>query len=127
MNSYFFVAGIMAAILGIIHSVLGEFLIFRHLRGWSRRDEKGQEILQPHHLRTLWSTWHLLTLFGWGIAATFFWMAFPSHILPTLSMILAAFMGLGALFWMIGTRARHPAWIVLLLICATVLGATYGR
>ena len=32
MDVYLLIAGCLAIVLGIIHSILGEYLIFRHLR-----------------------------------------------------------------------------------------------
>lgn len=123
MNVYFLAAATAAFLLGLAHTVLGEMLIFRHL-GTSGAGADGSKPLGRRHLAALRSTWHLATLFGWGLAALFFWMARPDRSLAGLAVAIAAFLVLCALFWLVGTRGRHPAWIIF-LVTATLsyLGA----
>lgn len=123
MNAYFLAAAAAAFLLGLAHSVLGEMLIFRSLAAQATQSD-GSKLLGRRHLAALRSTWHLATLFGWGLAALFFWMAQPDRSLAGLAVAIAAFLTLCAVFWLIGTRGRHPAWIVF-LVTATLsyLGA----
>ena len=122
MNTYYLAAAAVAFLLGLAHSVLGEVLIFRRLRAEGSRASGN---LPRRHMAAVWSTWHLLTLFGWGLAAVFVWMAYPGADIGTLALTLASFLALCAAFWLFGTRGRHPAWIVFLLLAAlSYLGST---
>ncbi len=127
MNTYFFIAGILSFVLGVVHSVLGEYLIF------SGKRDKGHIVpsqtnkgLREGHLRIIWATWHLASVFGGCIGA----------ILVKISMVRdelnAAFVDLitwatvvamlvGALLVAMGTKGRHPGWVVLLLIAGLLL------
>jgi len=103
MNRYYLLAAALSVLLGLAHSLLGEWLIFR-----GRAHETGRKA------RAVRSTWHLATLFGWGLAGLFVWMAFPGREVTGLGYLISGFLCLVAVFWLIGTRGRHPAWIVFL-------------
>lgn len=123
MNSYFVVAGGLALVLGLIHSVLGEVLIFRRLHESDLTSSTGSPILRERHVRTLRATWHLVTLLGWGFGAILLRLSWPASSSAHLAfiegamtlMFLAAF-----IFWLFGTRGKHPAWVVLLIIATLV-------
>lgn len=118
MRTMNILAGLGALVLvltGLIHSVLGERLIFRRLRaaGAWIPTEGGSALREPH-VRILWATWHALSVIGWAVAAVLFWHFERSLRLPgPLGLILA--MGLlgGAVLVLVGTKGRHPGWIAL--------------
>ena len=119
MNVYLVSAGLLSIALGLAHSILGEMLIFRRLRADRLTSPAGPPLLTKRHVAVLWSTWHLLTLLGWGIGAVLIWLAWqtpPIASLSTISTILSATFLISGVFWLYGTRGRHPAWIVFLLI-----------
>ena len=122
MNTYFLIAGILCFVLGLIHSILGELLIFRHKRvKGSIVPAKGGDELKEGHLRIIWSTWHLASVFGWCIGVTLVWIACtPSKLAPVaIEMIIPTSMYAmfaGSLLVLIGTKGKHPGWVVLLLI-----------
>lgn len=108
-------------LLGFAHSVLGEFLIFRHLRKNGRWIDTGLSGLKVQQIRALWSTWHLLTILGWSVALI---LTVNSYVFPSayrnvqaivIDTLFATFI-LAAIFWFVGTRGKHPAWIVFLII-----------
>lgn len=127
MNVYLLLAAILCILLGMAHSVLGELLIFKDKRtkrsiipGKSGQDLKGR------HLRILWATWHLVSIFGWVIAAIVIklslvqdqsMVSFSTDILIwiTCTMFIASFLVL------IATNGKHPGWIVLSLIGSLIL------
>lgn len=122
MNIYFLIAGILCFILGLIHSILGEYLIFRNKRNkGSLVPSKVIEELKERHLRIIWATWHLASLFGWCIGA-FLWKIsleqgkLDSELIEF--MIQSAFytMFASSFLVLIGTKGKHPGWIILLLI-----------
>lgn len=68
MQIYFLVAGSLALLTGVIHSVLGEIRIFRPLRSKGLVPTIGAPPLREGHIRIIWATWHLGSVFGWAFA-----------------------------------------------------------
>lgn len=121
-NGYFVAASIIALLVGLVHSVLGEKLIFRRLRHDHRLvPTNGVNLLAEGHIRILWASWHLVTIFGWGMGAVLLrlaWAAPAQTLIDVIaqSVAIAAFAGAVCVF--VGTRARHPGWVGLLAIAA---------
>ena len=78
MHACMFAAGALALIVGAAHSVLGEILIFRHLRSRGLVPAMGAPPLRERHVRILWASWHLATVFGWAAGVVFLRLASPS-------------------------------------------------
>lgn len=119
MQTWYFVAGVLAAVTGLVHSVLGERLIFRHLRRGSVVPGGAAPPLQSRHIRILWATWHIGSVFGWAFAGVLFQLALaPGDLALRPLLVTAIFFGyLGSsLLVLIGTKGRHPGWIALLLV-----------
>ena len=117
MQPLLLVAGALAAVTGLLHSVLGERLIFRHLRQGRLVPALGAPPLRERHIRILWATWHLASVFGWAFAGVVVRLAFgaaPSSSL-VLGAVVFAYLG-GALLVLVGTRGRHPGWLALLVV-----------
>jgi len=127
MNIYYLLAGVLCIILGVVHSVLGEYLIFRHKRVRGHLvPTQGSSILKERHLRIIWATWHLASVLGWGLAALLIKIALDFHQIDEALMqyIVEAIMytlGAGALVVLIGTKGKHPGWMILLLILVLLL------
>jgi len=122
MNFYFLISGVLCFLLGIVHSILGEYLIF------TEKKNKGDLVptkvnteLKERHLRILWATWHLSSFFGWCIGAFLVKLSLNQN---TLDSGFNDFMINSTIFTMcassflvlLGTRGKHPGWIVLLVI-----------
>lgn len=109
-------AGILAIIVGAVHSVLGEILIFRHLRRQGLVPTLSAPPLRERHVRILWASWHVLTVFGWACAAILLRFAYPSQPQATQMFIeltlIVAFLA-GAFLVLIATKGRHPGWLGL--------------
>lgn len=122
MNVYLFIAGILCFLLGIVHSILGEYLIFKAKRNkGSLVPSKSSAELKERHLRIIWATWHLASIFGWCIGAVLMKISLNhnEHDFDGSDLILQSItytMFLGSLLVLIGTKGKHPGWIVLLLI-----------
>jgi len=122
MNNYFLIAGILCFVLGIVHSILGEYLIFNSKRTAGKLvPTKVHNELKERHLRIIWATWHLATFFGWCIGAFLVKLALDQHLLDSdffkfliHSTIVA--MSASCVLVLIGTKGKHPGWIVLLII-----------
>lgn len=128
MNRYLVAGAVLAFIVGVVHSVLGEILIFRRMRVHGLVPTDGGSILLERHVRILWASWHLATAFGWGIAVILLRLASPdapSDLRSQLSMPISGAMLASSLLVLIGTKGRHPGWVGLLgaAILAYVGGA----
>ena len=119
MNPYFFLAAILCFLLGIVHSFLGEYLIFNKKRNkGSIVPSKGSAELNERHLRILWATWHLSSIFGWCLGAILIKISLEQN-LEHYDFILQSItygMFLTSLLVLIGTKGKHPGWIALVLI-----------
>ena len=122
MNGWLAAAAWTLFLVGLAHSVLGELLVFRRVRGaaWLQSDTGRR--LGRGHLGILWATWHGLTAIGWGVAAVFGWLArLPPDVRSPLAFIddaLACALAVTALLVFAGTRGRHPGWAGLLAAAA---------
>lgn len=122
MNNYLFIAGLLCFILGVVHSFLGEYLIFKDKRNKGRLiPSKNSNELKERHLRILWATWHLASVFGWCIGAILIKIAvlesqqnteITCYILNAIHYTMFISSALVA----VGTKGKHPGWIVLLAI-----------
>lgn len=122
MNKYILTAAILCFLLGLVHSFLGEYLIFKHKRNKGALvPAKKSEGLREKHLRIIWATWHLATLFGWCIGLILLKIAvtesaLDSDLVKMIIQPICATMFAGSLLVLIGTKGKHPGWIVLLII-----------
>ena len=125
MNTYFVLAGLIAFILGIVHSCLGEKYLIA-------------PILQSKHLITALSgsvglkkvalrvCWHFATIAMWGAAITLFFLS--SLPIDQTSMVVVRIISLTFVAYTLlvfltpGLRlihlARHFAWVAFLAIAA---------
>ncbi len=129
MNLYLLIAAILCFFLGLVHSFLGEYLIFKHRR------KKGNLVpsinsneLKERHLRILWATWHLASAFGWCIGAILMKITLTENPLNKglVDFILQSIvftMIFSSVLVLVGTKGKHPGWVVLLLIgILTIIG-----
>ncbi len=120
MNPLFLSAGILILLLGLVHSTFGEYLIFRKFR----RDGMvvpsiSNKVFKGSHLRIIWATWHLVTIFGWSIGVILILIAGNPMANVSIDIIIKTFsfaLLLASVLVLYGTKGRHPGWIVLLLI-----------
>jgi hypothetical protein len=109
-------AAVLAVATGVVHSLLGERLIFRHLRQSSLVPSLPAPPLQGRNVRILWATWHLASVFGWVLAVLLWQLAKNPEVALSVSSVLstlAAGFLVGALLVLVGTRGRHPGWVAL--------------
>ena len=121
MNWYFTAAGVFAFVVGLVHSVLGERLVFCRMRTTGFIPTNGGTVLREHHVRILWATWHVVTVVGWCIAALLVWLALPSSTQAVRSVIVpmvVASMVASSLLVFVGTTGKHPGWAGLLAVAA---------
>ena len=117
MNLYLSAAGTLAFLVGLVHSALGELLIFRRMRVKGLVPTNGGKLIGEGHVRILWASWHLVTVLGWLVAVVLLSMAAqplqtPAHGFLLRAVVVATLCG--SLLVFVGTRARHPGWVGLL-------------
>jgi hypothetical protein len=117
MNTYLATAAGLAILIGLVHSILGERMVFSRLRQGTVVPAYGGTLLRGHHVRILWATWHIVTLLGWAVAAALLLLAAeasPSPLHIALLQVIALAMAASGVLVLVGTKARHPGWIGLL-------------
>lgn len=127
MNIYFLIAGILSILLGLVHSILGEYLIFKdkRIKGSIVPSQKSQG-LREKHLRIIWATWHLASIFGWCIGAILIKISLvqdelnPAFVDLIVQSIVVAMVA-GSVIVVYATKGRHPGWIVLFLIALLLI------
>lgn len=111
-------AGVVMALTALVHSVVGEFLIFRQLRSHGIVPTQGGPLLRERHVRILWASWHLVSILGWAIAAILIAVALEPGLPPSnawlLKVAIAASLA-GSALVLFATRGRHPGWFSLLV------------
>ena len=125
MNIYLLAAAVLTFFVGLIHSVLGEVMVFSRLRKGRWVPTNGGNVLHQKHVRILWASWHVLTVLGWLVAAMLWALAtepawgLRSFLLQ--AIIVATFVSSAIVLY--ATKARHPGWAGLLGVAVlTYLG-----
>jgi hypothetical protein len=116
MNTYFLIAAILVFLVGIIHSALGEYLIFRHLRRKNIIPTLAAPPLRERHVRILWATWHIVTIFGFVFGILLLKLSQATgngnqEIFIKEIIIYAMIASSLLVLW--ATKGRHPGWVGL--------------
>ncbi|WP_347922783.1 hypothetical protein [Pontimicrobium sp. SW4] len=129
MNLYLLIAAILCFVLGLVHSFLGEYLIFKKKRKKGTLVPSKESIeLKERHLRILWATWHLASFFGWCIGAILIKIAVleslqNKELVDFIIQSIVFTMIFSSALVLVGTKGKHPGWVVLLLIgILTIIG-----
>jgi len=115
------IAAVLAVAIGAAHSYLGErFILVRLFRRADLPRLFGSDVFTK---RTLRFAWHMTTVAWWGLGAVLVLVASGASERSTGAAIAATFLAT-ALLILIGSRGRHLAWIVFLVIAAAAWYAT---
>jgi hypothetical protein len=124
MNVMLLIGGVLSALIGIAHSVLGEKLVLGPL--FSRGEVPkliGSTTFARHTLRF---TWHLTTVLLVGVGTVVVLLALTqvdAHATLILHVFAITF-AVCSLLSLVGARARHFSWWVFLIIAVLLwLGA----
>ena len=123
MNAALTLAASGLAVVGLVHSVLGELLVFRPLRMRGRAPTGEGPPLREWQVRILWGTWHLATVLGWALGALLWHLAGGANGTPlnAWAVDVAGFATLaGGLLVFFATRGHHPGWLALMGVAALV-------
>jgi drug/metabolite transporter (DMT)-like permease len=117
MQTYLFIAGSLALLVGVVHSVLGERLIFSRMRTDGLIPTSGAPVLKERHVRIMWASWHIVSVFGWALGAMLLRRALPSTDFlfeVFVTNTIAASMLVSSFLVLISTKGMHPGWLALL-------------
>ncbi len=120
MQYWLIAAGAVAVLTGLVHSIMGEILIFRRLRSGGIIPKIAPPPLRERHVRILWATWHLASILEFALAAVLFCIGTnsdsgSSHQTVALAAISISNF-LAALLVLFATNGRHPGWVALLIV-----------
>ncbi len=117
-------AAVLTFILGVAHSYLGERKLIQPILKMD-----GLPIILgnlKYTKNTLWISWHMVTLFMWGISAVLTYRQLSSNPID------AAFLGMvSVLFALFGvtsivlSRGAHKSWIVFFPVSAITAYSAY--
>ena len=117
----------LCLVLGLVHSLLGEYMLMRHLPGVQGLPLfRGSPDLPRQTIRI---TWHITSLLAWAITAILARLAALPGLGATeifILQILALCFFACFLVALIGTRGRHPSWLAFLILALLCLLATRG-
>ena len=82
-ESWLLVGGLVAIVVAVVHSALGEVLIFQRMRKETIVPTQGQPVLRERYVRILWATWHIVSVFGLAIAGVLVFMSLPRLVSPS--------------------------------------------
>lgn len=119
MNWAFAIAGVVAIVVAVFHSVLGERWVFRRLRQAGAIPTNGGNVLREPHVRILWASWHIVSVLGLALAACLFYLAaalVPKPAAQLVGSAVAVSMLLSSLLVFVGTKGKHVGWLGLLLV-----------
>ena len=126
MNTLLLTAAGLAFLVGLVHSVLGEVLIFRRMRQGGLIPTKGGRVIEERHVRIVWASWHVLTVFGWCLAAVLLRLAGTQSARNAgLANTVAAAMLAGSALVLVATKGKHPGWIGLLAVATLARLSNY--
>jgi len=129
VNWFLTIAGILSILVAAVHSILGERKISSHMRQSGGIPTNGAGFLRESHVRILWASWHLVSVFGLALAGCLFFLAVSdllrSHEVFLISTIASGMLA-GSAFVFIGTNGKHLGWVGLLCIAIlTLLGLVF--
>lgn len=123
MNALLLLASCLTILVGLVHSYLGEKLIFSHLRNGQVVPTRIGEPLRERHIRIIWATWHIVSILGIGMAGLLFWLSLPSTNIENVQLIkntIAIPMFLSAMLVLWATKGKHPGWVGLSLVAILI-------
>ncbi|ALS96877.1 hypothetical protein [Lacimicrobium alkaliphilum] len=114
MHSLLVSAGLLSIVVGLVHSALGEFLIFKKLRNNSVVPNVAVPPIRERNIRILWATWHLASILGFAMGAILIQLAEMSVPPAFVVQPIAFSMAMAGALVCYATNGRHPGWAGLL-------------
>lgn len=119
-HSLLFLSAGILILVALIHSILGEYLIFKRMRVGKLVPTQAQPILRERYVRILWATWHMASLLGLSIAIIFIQLGTTPEAALHQPIVITACAGLAASSALVffATKGMHPGWAGLLIAAA---------
>lgn len=115
MNLYIAASAVLI-LTGLVHSVVGELMIFRKVSAGSIVPNQSAPPLRQRNLRILWANWHLTTVFGLVLAGVLYKIGVGEiPQLDWLSGAISIACASGGFLVLYATNGRHPGWAALVL------------
>jgi hypothetical protein len=126
MNWLYLAAGLLSVVVAAVHTILGELWVFRRMRRGTLVPTHGGNVLREPHVRILWASWHVLSVFGLAMAAMLLHSAYrPGHAWAPPAIAIS--MAVASVLVGFGTRGKHLGWVGLLGVAVlTALGSLLG-
>jgi hypothetical protein len=125
MNISLLLAALLLLLLGLVHSVLGErYILIRLFRRENLPRLFGSDEFTR---RTLRFAWHLTTVVWLGVAVLLVRLAAsggPSVARAEVGSVVAGTAAVSALVTLVGSRGRHPASVVFVLVALLAWAGT---
>ncbi|KAA3610374.1 MAG: hypothetical protein D8M58_05840 [Calditrichaeota bacterium] len=124
MNTYFFISGILAFIVGFAHSLLGERFFLPRLRQKELKTDIGTEKFVN---RTLRGAWHLATLASWSSAVLLIVFAFRplDDSIIIVGRVMSNFYLFSGILSVFMSHGRHLVWIIFFILSLITWLGTY--
>lgn len=111
------IAGLLALVVGVVHSLLGEVLIFKKLRNHTLIPTIAPAPLLEKHVRILWATWHIASIFGWALGILLIKISIGQELASSEYIQYTGWaMFCSGVLVFIATKAKHPGWVGLCMV-----------
>ncbi|WP_242205484.1 hypothetical protein [Aestuariivivens insulae] len=122
MNQYLWIAGVLCFLLGLVHSILGEILIFRNKKKHNKIVPTiVTSKLKERQLRIIWATWYLTPFFGGSIGVMLIKIGtkqaeMSAYLMQSIITAITITMLSASFLVFIATKGKHLGWVILLVI-----------
>ena len=121
MTAALYLAALLAFVVGLAHSLLGERYILRRL---IRRDDLPKLFGETAFTaRTLRFAWHITSIAWWGFAVILLQLADGSITARSVELSIGVTFVATGLIALVISRARHLAWLAFLVVGGLALAA----
>lgn len=122
MKGALYAGGLLLALVGVAHSYLGERYILTRL--FRREDLPKLFGSSDFTIRTLRFAWHVTSVAWWGFAAILILMAQSAATPAAIGVAIGCTFLAHALVVLVGSRGKHLAWPVFLVVGVIAILAT---
>ena len=119
MTTALYIAALLATAVGIAHSYLGERYIL--IRLFRKPDLPKLFGSSEFTTRTLRFAWHITSIAWWGFAGILLLLAHPPLASHGIGIVIGVTMLCTSATILVGSRGKHLAWPVFLIIGAIAL------
>lgn len=124
MNGYFLIAALLAFLMGLTHSIMGERFFLARLFKREPLHQFGDAV---YINRTTRIAWHLTTIAWWNAAAILMVLSFRplDHTIMIVGRIISNIFLLSGILSLVGSRGRHLSWVIFFFISLVAWLGTY--